>query len=180
MKEKYIALLRGINVSGQKIILMKELKEQFEKAKFLNVITYIQSGNIVFDFQPTDSKKLESKIGKLIKKRYGFDVPVMVLTARELKKISKSNNYIIKDKEDISKLHLTLLSENPAKEEIDYLMKFESGSDKYYIKGKEIYLFCPDGYGKTKLTNNFLEKKLLVKATTRNWKTVIKLIELSS
>jgi len=175
----YIAILRGINVSGHKLINMKLLKEMFENHGFKNVRTYIQSGNIVFESASGEPEQLAGSIAQAINTRFGFDVPVLVLTAEELLKMSDSNNFIKNRNEDISKLHVTFLSAKPEALNLESLKTVNYPPDEFYIDGKSIYLFCPGGYGNTKLTNTFFEKKLKVTATTRNWNTVMELMRMS-
>lgn len=176
---KYISILRGINVSGKRKIKMKELKDLYEKLKFENVITYIQSGNVIFDSNIKDSLKLEISIEKEILKYYGFEVPTLVRTVKYLEKVFLNNPFRDKGIEDIAKLHVTFLSVNPSSEKINKIADVKRGNDEFVIKEDVIYLYCPDGYGKTKLTNTFFEGKLKISATTRNWKTVTKLLELT-
>lgn len=176
--ETYIAILRGINVSGQKMIKMQELKAHLEEAGLQNVRTYIQSGNVIFGYKKAGVDKLEGVIKKMIADKFGFDVPVIVKTAEELVAVSRNNPFIVKRKEDTDKQHVTFLAEEPRKELLDKFAAPANIPDEYVIRGKAIYLLCPNGYGQTKLTNNFFESKLKVTATTRNWKTVMKLVEM--
>jgi uncharacterized protein (DUF1697 family) len=159
---------------------MADLKSLFEKLGFPNVQTYIQSGNVIFDFdQKRSNADLEQEIQQAISKTFGFDVPVIVRTAEEIT-VSISNNLFWKAKDaDIDRLHLTFLKELPSREKLDKLKKLTFGADKFEIIGKDAFIFCSAGYSDSKLTNQFLENKLGTNATTRNWKTVIKLHELS-
>lgn len=171
----YICLLRGINVSGQKLIKMEELKRMFESLGFTNVLTYIQSGNIIFQSSQTDISELTNSIKKEINRLFGFDVSTLLKTKNESTQIVKNNPFKGKD---ISKLHVTFLHKKPEKIPYTEIEKVKNKSEEFLINNKEIYLFCPNGYGKTKLTNTYFEKKLKVPATTRNWKTTNKLDEL--
>lgn len=175
----YISLLRGINVSGKNIIKMNALCAMFESLKFLNVKTYIQSGNIVFMYKETTTHDLEKKISAQIKKEFGFEVPVMVKESEELNAIFTQNPFINKRDEDIAKLHVTFLSQEPNKITIDKIMEGNYADDEFMINGKVVYLFCPNGYGNTKLTNTFFENKFKATATTRNWKTITELVTIS-
>ncbi len=177
--QTYISILRGINVSGSKIIKMDALRNLFEELKFKNVQTYIQSGNIIFQDKKTNCGTLEKKIAKRILDDFGFDVPVMVKESDELKVVLKNNHFVNDRKEDITKLHVTFLSGEPTKENIEKIKSGNYASDEYVFSGKAIYLFCPNGYGNTKLNNNFFESKLKLVATTRNWKTVNELVNLA-
>jgi len=175
---KFIALLRGINVSGQKKIKMPDLKLLFEELRFDNVETYIQSGNVIFSSIEKSSEKLEQKISSAIKKKFGFDVQVIVLTPEEIEYVLK-NNPFIKKKKDSEKLYVTFLAKSPSDENIKKLNATDYSPEEYIIDGSYIYLFVPNGYGKAKLNNNLFENKLKVFGTTRNLKTIKALFELT-
>ena len=179
--QNYISILRSINVSGQKKILMSDLKALYESLLFEDVITYIQSGNVIFKGEGKSSDEaIAKKIEKAIDKKYGFRVPVIIRRKKELQGII-SNNPFLKDKDiDIKRLHVTFLSGTPDTANIESIENIDFSPDRFIIKGKEIYLHIPVSYGETKLSNNFFEKKLKVSATTRNWNTVNKLVEIAS
>jgi len=176
--KKFVALLRGINVSGQKQIKMPDLKTLSEDLGFTKVQTYIQSGNVIFSAREKSNKKLEDKISSAIKSKFGFDVQVIVVTPEEIEYVIQ-NNPFIKKKKDLEKLYVTFLSENLPAENIKKLNAVDYSPEEYIIDGRYIYLFVPNGYGKAKLNNNLFENKFKVFGTTRNWKTVNKLFELS-
>lgn len=173
----YVAVLRGINVSGQRIIAMKDLKALFIKEGFGNVMTYIQSGNVVFGSSESDTKKLEKQISALIQNHYNFSVPVLVLSRENISEILEKNPYIDREK-DTNKLHVTLLEKIPEEKALASCRDEQYQSDEFTITDTTIYLYCPDGYGMTKFSTTFFEKKLGVQATTRNWKTMIALKDL--
>jgi uncharacterized protein (DUF1697 family) len=168
----YIAMLRGINVSGHKIIKMESLRASFAALGFGDVKTYIQSGNVVFKTAKTDPAGLAKKIVKKIRDDFGFDVPVLVKTAEELAAVLKANPLSKRAGVDESKLHVTFLAAAAPKNSAAILQPLAAKSELFAVCGTEIYLHCPDGYGETKLANGAIEKKLSVAATTRNWKTV--------
>lgn len=172
----YISLLRGINVSGQKKIRMQDLKALYESLGFKKVDTYIQSGNVVFDTRVAD---IRQAIEKAIAKEFGFDVPVLLRTADELGEILTANPFLTRPGIDISKLHVSFLDQEPAVSDIENLSQVQSGADEFQVLGQQVYLYCPNGYGRSKLTNTVLEKKLGTGATTRNWKTVLQLCEMA-
>lgn len=179
--QTYISILRGINVSGQKTIKMVELKAMYEAMKFNNVVTYIQSGNVIFDTATgANEKEVANKIEREILKKFGFEVPVIIRSATEIKQVLQNNPLLRKKGIDIEKLHVTFLEEIPEKSKIDTMKIPNTGQDEFVIEGKEIYLHCPGGYGATKLNNNFFEKALKMKATTRNWRTVNTLFDLAT
>jgi len=176
--QTYIAILRGINVSGQKIIKMAELRDHLSSLGFTNLTTYIQSGNIVFQYDAKGNSVLENKIHQNIKANYGFDVPIIVRTKEEWQKVVDNFPYNI-DELDIKRIAVTFLKEEPSQFQEDEFDKFKTLNDEMVYIGKEIYLHIPDGFGKSKLTNNIMERKLKVSATTRNWKTTQKLLEMA-
>lgn len=177
--QTFISILRGINVSGQKKILMADLKSLYESQKFSDVSTYIQSGNVSFKTnEKLSDVQLAQKIEKAIYKKYSFEVPVIIRNEDELIKITSSNPFLKEKSIDIKKLHVTFLSQIPDNAEIKNITEVDYSPDRFIITGKEIYLHIPESYGETKLSNNFFEKKLKVKATTRNWNTVNQLLEM--
>jgi uncharacterized protein (DUF1697 family) len=175
----YISILRGINVSGQKKILMADLKVLFEKQGFKNISTYIQSGNVIFEAGKKTPHQLEQSISKAIEKQYGFEVPVIVRTIDALQKVITINPFLKTKGINTEKLHVTFLSEMPAASELKVLQTFDYSPDQFKVIDQEVFLYCPESYGETKLSNKFFENKLKVNATTRNWKTVNTLVELA-
>lgn len=177
--DKKIALLRGINVGGKRKLLMVELKALFESLTFQNIITYIQSGNVIFETAySTSDIEIADSIEKAIAETFGYDVPVIVRSAQELKHCVAQNPFLQKENTDINELFLTFLNEVPNKENRLITETFHFEPDRFIIQDKNIFILCKGKYHQTKLSNNFFEKKLKVSATSRNWKTVLKLIEL--
>lgn len=168
----YIVLLRGINVSGKNKLPMKDLRIVLEKLNYSNVSTYIQSGNILL--QANESKEeVINKIHNAIKTEFNFEIPVIIRTPEEWKKTI--DNYPFSTEND-KIVAFSFLDSPVSQNEIEVKGINE---DKYQISNDIVYLYCPSGFGKTKLTNNTIEKKLKVNATTRNLKTTLKLWELS-
>lgn len=172
-----IAILRGINVGGRRKVLMADLKSLCESKGLKNVKTYIQSGNVLFDSEIEDSA-LEAMLEKAITDQFGFDVPVLVRTEKEFETSIKNNPFFDKNT-DIKQLHLTFLKEKPNKENIEKIVSQDYTPDQFKIIDNDIFILCLGKYHQSKLTNNFFENKLQVGATTRNWKTVLKLLEIS-
>ncbi len=176
----FISLLRGINVGGQKQIRIPELAKLYEDAGFTNVRTYVQSGNIIFDTSERDQSVLSEVIERRILKIYKFSVEAFIRTPKDFKQLSDNNPFLKARHEDPAKLHVTFLKSTPAKSQINKIEIPDGSTDEYYIKEKEIYLFCPNGYGRTKLSNTFFEKKLDIPATTRNWNTINALYKITA
>ncbi len=177
--QTYICLLRGINVSGNNIIKMDALKTMLSNLKYKNITTYIQSGNIVFQTNSNEKEKLEKQIKERIKATFKLEVPVLVLTLATLKKTIANNPFAKNLNKDVAFLHTTFLSSIPIKMDIDKIGFSTFLPDECTLMDDIVYLYCPNGYGNTKLTNTFFEKKLTCTATTRNWNTINKLIAIA-
>ena len=176
---KYISILRGINVSGQKKISMSDLVSLYESLGFENIMTYIQSGNAIFESKQKSKPSLMKSIEGAIENKYGFKVPVQIYTALELSNIIAEIPYNdINLVENSNKVLVTFLSSKPTKSDIEKLQKYIIEPERLIINNTSVYLYCPNGYGRTKLSNTFIEQKLGISSTTRNWKTVCKLHEL--
>jgi uncharacterized protein (DUF1697 family) len=175
---KHISFLRGINVGGHRKIKMVDLKTMFEKAGFTKVQTYIQSGNVIFESADNLSGiALSEKLEQRIAETFGFEVPVIVRNHSALQK-AIANNPFFSD-EVMDKLHLTLLKEETSKENLSMLVSDAYLPDKFSIIGTDVFIYCEGKYHATKLSNSFFERKLNMPATTRNWKTILKLLELA-
>ena len=178
---KYVSILRGINVSGLKKIKMADLKRLYEQLGFENVLTYIQSGNVIFESPSGNKATIKNNIETAIKEAYNFDVPVKIKTGLEIQNIIKTCPFKDLDIEkDGTKVLVTFLYSNPPSTVVINIKKYVVTPEVLIVKGTEVYLYCPNGYGKSKLSNTYIEKKLGVVATTRNWKTVLKLDTLSN
>ncbi len=176
---KYISFLRGINVGGKRKILMSDLKKLYEHLGYSNITTYIQSGNVIFDFdKKINTRQLENEIQNSIFENYGFDVPVMIRSISEMKQSIASNPF--RKTGNIEQLHLTFLKENPDPDKLENIKKFEYPPDKFIIDNKYVFILFSGKSSDSKLTNSFFEKKLNVRATNRNWKTVNKLFEIAT
>jgi uncharacterized protein (DUF1697 family) len=175
----FVSILRGINV-GKRKVLMADLKMLYEQLGFTGVVTYIQSGNVIFNTnKASTNQQLAGKIEKAISQQYHFDVPVINRTVDELKKIISANPFSELKGIDNSKLHVTFLAGEPKQTNIDLFRSFNFSPDKFFICGSEIFLHIPGSYAETRLSNKFFENKLELSATTRNWNTVTKLVELA-
>ena len=176
----YISVLRGINVGGKRIILMADLKSLYQKLGFFNITTYIQSGNVIFYSNKTeDCKKLATLINQEIETTFGFNVTVIVRSVNEMKEIITNNPFLTSFDGNIERLYLTFLGERPSIENIDKIKGFNFHPDYFEIIDNNVFILCSGRYSDSKLTNNYFENKLKVTATTRNWKTIIKLYELA-
>lgn len=155
---------------------MSQLTELYSSLGLENVRTYIQSGNVVFSDGSKDASSIGTKIEMALKQRLGLDVTVFVRTHDELRKIVAKNPFLEKD---LSKLHVTFLRTKLLNFPMDKLIALRDRHEEFAIKDREIYLFLPNGMGKSKLSNNCLEKAFGISATTRNWNTVTTLLEMA-
>lgn len=173
----YVALLRAINLGKRNKISMANLRTLFESLGAKDVTTYLQSGNVVFK---SDAKRAELTPGieQAIRGAVGLDITVLVRTQAEIQRTRSGNPFV--DRAEAAHLHVTFLAAKPDAARVRDLAGEESGADEFELVGHEIYLHCPNGYGRTKLTNAYFEKRLQVRATTRNWNTVTKLAELAA
>lgn len=175
----YISILRGINVSGKKLIKMDVLRELYERLGFQNIITYVQSGNVIFTSKNSNPHELELKISRKIENDFGFNVPIIVLTIDQLTRIIEQNPFSKDLDKDPAFLHVTFLASQPEPYDLKIIEGKKQNEEEILISNEVVYLYCPNGYGRTKLTNTFLETKLKIGATTRNWKTTNELLRLA-
>jgi uncharacterized protein (DUF1697 family) len=176
---KYISMLRGINVGGQKRLPMEIVKEIYQAEGFRSVKTYLQSGNVVFESGENDLSKLTSDIEKRIQQTCGYQVEVFIRFPVEFKRILQNNPFLKDQRVEQSKLHVTFLYQVPAASAWEKIITPAGSADVFAPGTQEIYLHCPNGYGRSKLSNSFFERKLGVVATTRNWNTVRAMYRLS-
>ena len=154
----YVAMLRGINVGPGKIVKMERLRTSFEALGFGRVKTYVQSGNVIFESEQKSPTELSNKIEEKIQHTFGFSVPVLVKTSKEIEQIVGDNPLVKEKGIDHSKLHVTFLSDAPPKTAVKVLESLATGRERVRILNREIYLYCSDGYGRTKLSNNAMRR----------------------
>ncbi|HEU0136991.1 MAG TPA: DUF1697 domain-containing protein [Flavobacterium sp.] len=176
----YIALLRGINVSGHKMISMPALREALAELPVSGISTYIQSGNVIFKSELSEKEQLAKLISAKILEKFAYEVPVIVVTPADLVHVLNNNPFPLETLQDGKQPYVNFASSEPAHHDIEILKTIDFGADRFAIIEKAIYVYYADSAGKTKLTTAVLEKKLEIVATARNWKTVNKLLELSS
>jgi len=174
-------MLRGINVGASRKVPMADLKKLSENMGLLNIQTYIQSGNLVFELaKPETIPILENRLQQAFSETFGFDIPVIIRTAEEIAKSIANNPFWNEKDAEIERLHLTFLKEIPSPELVEKIKQLQFLPDRFEIIGNDVFVYCENGYGRSKISNDFFEKKLKIPATTRNWKTVMKLHEMMS
>jgi uncharacterized protein (DUF1697 family) len=175
----YVALLRGINVGGRTRVGMEDLRRLFVALGHTDVQSYLQSGNVVFRGPVEESSRLTGDLERRIARDLGVTVTVLLRTRDDLAHVV-ANNPFLNPETDLATLHVTFLADAPDHERAARLTTPIGEPDELSLVGREVYLHCPNGYGRTKLNNAYIERRLGVAATTRNWNTVTKLCELAS
>ncbi len=174
----FVALLRGINVGGKSLISMAELRALFSSLSFEDVATYIQSGNVVFRSPTADEDAVVAKLEREIAGAFEVSPAVLLRTPAELGAVAASSPYLSR-KADLSKLHVVFLDRAPAASTAAELDPERSPPDEFFLQGREIFLRLPNGAGRSKLKLDYFERVLGVRATQRNWNTMLKLIALA-
>jgi uncharacterized protein (DUF1697 family) len=175
----YVALLRGINLGARNKVSMADLRALFVTLGSEDVETYVQSGNVVFKSRVSDATELTETIEAQIRRDLGLGVTVLVRTDAQLRKLVAANPFA-EQEADPRKLHVTFLAARPERARVRELDPNQFEPDEFRVIDQDVCLYCPNGYGRSKLSNAYFEKQLGVAATTRNWNTVTKLAELTS
>jgi uncharacterized protein (DUF1697 family) len=157
---------------------MNELRASFEALRFTDVTTYIQTGNVLFATGSKSEAKVTAAIEQRLAEDFGDSPAVILRTVPELLRVGTSSPYP-KTGANPSRHHVTFLATAPSPAALDALALPPSGRDELVIDGREVYVHTPDGYAETKYTGTFLERRLGVVSTTRNWNTVTKLCALA-
>ena len=161
----YIALLRGVNVGTGRKVPMNELRALFDSLGHTDVRTYIQSGNVVFTAKGAAPARVRSAIEQGITRDFGLDVTVILRKRDDLAKVLERNPFG-------TEAYITFLTDLPDRKRVAALDPAPYSPDEFVVHGREVFVRCPNGYGRTKINNTFFERKLATRATTRNWKTV--------
>jgi len=172
---KYVALLRGINVGGHKKVPMADLRQLLTELGLNSVKTYIQSGNVVFQSEEKETVSLEDLIRKGIQNHFGFEISVLVKTDKEVHDIFNNNPF---SEEIKPSSYFIILHTVPDNNLVTETSKIQQDNEMFQIDNSCIYTYCSIGYGNAKCTTNFFERKLKVSATARNYRTMNKLLEL--
>jgi uncharacterized protein (DUF1697 family) len=174
-----VALLRGINVGGKTTVPMEQLKSLFASLGHEDVTTYIQSGNVVFRSAPGSEQKVAAALEQRIADTFAVAARVLLRTPAELETIAARNSFLERQS-DLTKLHVVFLDRRPAASAVAELDPGRSPPDEFSVLGREVYLHLPNGFGRSKLTIDYFEGRLGAVATARNWRTLLKLIDLSA
>lgn len=171
----FVSLFRGINVGGANKVRMDALKELHEALGLKDVITYIQSGNVVFRSDDTDPASLARRIEDAFAEKFGFRVAVMVRTAAQLDEIIAHSPFQGQATKETKWILVLFLADRPPETALEELRQAYQGPEEFYLVGQELYVYFPEGVGRSKLTSALMEKKLKTAGTGRNWNTVLQL-----
>jgi uncharacterized protein (DUF1697 family) len=175
---KHVALLRGVNLGPHNRLPMKDLVQMFVEEGCGDVQTFIQSGNVIFGAGPAVLKNLPHVIREKIADRFGYRVPVILRSSRQLARTIEDNPFLLAGKPEKT-LHVCFLADPPDAEAVKSLDPGRSPGDAFHVSGQDVYMHLPNGMARTKLTNAWLDSKLSTISTARNWATVVKLHELT-
>ena len=175
----YVSMLRAVNVGGRKVA-MTDLRALYERLGHDDVVTYVQSGNVVSRASSRGAGAVERAVRDAIATDLGLDVDVLVRTPKELRRVLDGNPFLRgRTRADPKTLHVTFLTTEPDASRVQPLDGRAFAPDEFRVVGREIYVWCPNGYGRTKINTMWFERKLKLPATTRNWATVTRLVELA-
>jgi uncharacterized protein (DUF1697 family) len=167
-------------MTGHNSIKMTDLSLLFTKLGFRENKTYIQSGNVIFKAADNlTEQEIEKMIENGISRKYGYTVPAIVRSIDDLKNLTSVNPYLAEPGFDPSKMAVIFLTDNITENQAVKMININYPPDKYQLSNREIFTFCPNGFGKTKLYTNFFENRMGVTGTARNWKTVTTLLKMA-
>ncbi len=171
----FVSLFRGINVGGHQAIRMNELKDLHESLGLKDVVTYIQSGNVVFTSEDADLAQLPRQIEDGFAQKFGFHVKVIVRTSAELSDIIANNPFQNQPMKESKWVVVMFLATHPDSTAQEDLQRTYVGPEELCIIGQELYIYYPHGIGRSKLSGTLIEKKLKTSGTGRNWNTILQL-----
>ena len=167
-------------MTGHNKIRMDDLLTLFKESGFNDSETFIQSGNVIFSYNDKEQEKdLINRIESGIRLKFGYEIAAFIRTSEEIKEIVKRNPFLSEKKFDPSRSAVIFLHEKPGEAQTEKVKNVDYPPDKFSIIGREIFIYCPNGFGRTKLYTNFFENKMKVKGTARNWNTILKIMEMA-
>jgi uncharacterized protein (DUF1697 family) len=175
----FISMLRGVNVGGHNRIKMDALRGLYESLKLEDPRTYVQSGNVIFRTKEKNTAQLAKKIQDAIEKTFGFHTEVILRTTDELRKAITASPFAKRRELEPGKILVTFLAAEPDSESQAKLTGLKSHPEELHLKGRELYIYFPDGAGKSKLPWSQVERLLKVTGTARNWTSVTKMLAMA-
>lgn len=176
--QRYVALLRGVNVGGRNVLPMRALAAIFQRAGASDVRTYIQSGNVVFSAPVSKADEITARVRTAMESEFDLRSPVVLRSREEFAQAIRSVPFASSDSSDAASIHVGFLEREPSADAVRALDPERSPGDSFEVVGREVYLWTPRGIARTKLTNHYFDRTLNTVSTMRNWRTVTKLAEL--
>ncbi len=177
MPATHLLLLRGVNVGGKHKLPMKDLASLVAEQGCSDVKTYIQSGNVIATVPPKLAGRLPGLVAKAIQARFGFEVPVVMRSLREIEQVVARNPFLA-DGKPPEALFVLFLRDLPDSARVSLLDPNRSPGDEFQVRGRDVYLWLATGAAETKLTNAYFDSKLATVSTSRNWRTVTTLLSM--
>jgi len=174
-----VSMLRGVNLGRHRRVKMDDLRTAYESLKLRDVQTYVQSGNVVFTTDERDAALLTKRLEKQIGRALGFHADVIARTVSEMRAVVARNPFGKRRGLEPSKLLVTFLAADPGEEAREKVRGIKTDPEELRIDGRELYVYFPEGIGRSKLPTSAIEKVLNTPATARNWNTVTKLLEIA-
>jgi len=167
-------------MAGHNKIKMTDLSSLYKKIGLKDVETFIQSGNVVFtDPGNLSETDLTEQIEDAVSKKFKYNIPVIIRTPEEFREIVSLNPFSDVENFNPEKLAVIFLYEKPSEAQIEKVKNIDYPPDKFIINGKEIFIYCPNGFGKSKIYTGFFENKMKVSGTGRNWNTINALLKIA-
>jgi uncharacterized protein (DUF1697 family) len=174
-----ICMLRGVNVGGHNMIKMEALRSLCESMELRNAQTYVQSGNVVFKAKEKDLSRLARRLANGIERQFGFRPEVILRTVADLKNVIATNPFCARRDIVPGKLLVVFLASDPDPDARKNLLKIKADIEELHLVGRELFIYFPNGMGKTKLSFPLIDRTLKTQGTGRNWNTVTKLLEIA-
>ena len=174
-----ISMLRGVNVGGHNKIKMDALRALYESLKLRDAQTYVQSGNVIFKTDERDMARLAKRIEDGIERKFGFRPDVILRTAAEMREVIARNPFAKRRGIEPGKLLVSFLGSDPGEEGREKVRQMKCDPEELRVEGRELYIYFPNGQGRSKLSGAALEKALKTPATGRNWNSVTKMLEMA-
>src|SRR6266478_5309670 len=174
-----ISMLRGVNVGGHNKIKMEALRALYESLKLRGAQTYVQSGNVIFRTEERDTARLTKRIEEGIERKFGFRPDVVLRTAAEMREVVARNPFAKRRGIEPNKLLVTFLASDPGEEAREKVRQMKCDPEELRIEGRELYIYFPNGMGRSKLSGAAIEKTLKAPGTGRNWNRVTKMVEMA-
>lgn len=174
-----ISMLRGVNLGPHNRIKMDALRAVYASLKFEDPRTYVQSGNVIFKTKEKNGARLAKKIETAIQKAFGCNPDVILRTTDEMRKAVAGSPFADRPSLEPGKILVTFLAAEPPSEAQAALGSLKAHPEELHLKGRELYIYFPNGAGKTKLPWSSVKRLLKVTGTARNWNSVTNMLKMA-